>query len=304
MAAGAYTSLYVRKSFDVPNPAALRGLVLRVLYDDAIVAYLNGQEVGRRNIGQPGTRPAFNALANTAGEPLVAIFDLLAVPGLLRTGTNVIAIQGHNANATSSDFVLVPEVIARTPPPAGTVTSVAAQIAIGGLELAFVADTAADGVGSNDPNGPADDVPLFAYTLGLRLQAELLLVDDAGVPTLAFAIETTDGSDPDSFPDAIVGGAGGLEIGVGSEAVDIDDELLVEFAELLLAIFGPTLGESLTGLELPSLPLPELSFDLDGDGNDDVQLQIRAATFVPVDTSGDGRADWVCILSDLNAVSQ
>ena len=57
-------------------------------------------------------------------------------------------------------------------------------------------------------------------------------------------------------------------------------------------------------LELPSVPLPELAFDLDADGEADVLLEIRDATFVPVDTTSDGVADWICILSDLRSAPQ
>ena len=51
------------------------------------------------------------------------------------------------------------------------------------------------------------------------------------------------------------------------------------------------------------MPLPELAFDLDGNGEMDVRLEIRDATFAPVDTNADGIADWICILTNLDAVS-
>jgi hypothetical protein len=50
-----YTSVYTRRAFDVPNPAAIGALELRADYDDGFVAYLNGVEVARRNI--PPERP-------------------------------------------------------------------------------------------------------------------------------------------------------------------------------------------------------------------------------------------------------
>jgi len=305
MAAGEYTSIYVRKTFELANPATLAGLVLRVEYDDAFVAYVNGVEVGRRNIGTAGTPPTFDTLAAGAGETMVAEIDLLAFRASLRSGSNLIAIQGHNASATSSDFVLVPSIIEATPLPAGAIASLPAQILLEDLLVSFVADTAADGVGETDADGRADEVELFAYALGLRLQTQLLLVlGDDGVPTLLFRVETSDGPDPDSFPDGVVGGLGGVAITVAGEAFDLDDAALVEFAQLVLAVFGPSLGETLGALELPAVPLPELAFDLDQDGTPEVRLEILRGNFVPVDTTGDGATDWLCIQTDLRSVAE
>jgi hypothetical protein len=304
MEAGEYTSLYIRRTFELADPGTLPGLVLRVLHDDAFVAYVNGVEVGRRNIGTAGTTPPFSALADAAIEPSVAEIDLLAFRSILRPGSNVLAIQGHNAAATSSDFVLAPELIEARPPPAGTISALPAQVLLEDLVVSFVVDADGDGVGDSDADGRADEVSLFSYSVGLRLQTQLILtLGEDGVPTLVFALETRDGPDPDEFPDGIVGGLGGLEIGVADEAFDLDDALLVEFAQLVLAVFGPSLGETLSALELPTLPLPELSFDLNGDGTPDVRLEILRGTFAPVDTTGDGEADWICILADLRSVS-
>ena len=72
---------------------------------------------------------------------------------------------------------------------------------------------------------------------------------------------------------------------------------------MAISLIGPSLGGILEALELPSVPLPELAFDLDGNGEMDVRLEIRDATFAPVDTNADGIADWICILTNLDAVS-
>ena len=37
-------------------------------YDDGFVAYLNGVEIARNNIGTPGTPPAYSSLANAYKE--------------------------------------------------------------------------------------------------------------------------------------------------------------------------------------------------------------------------------------------
>jgi hypothetical protein len=300
MSGGSYTALYLRKTFTVDDPAAVGGLVLRVLHDDAFVAYLNGEEVARRNV--TGAPPLYTTLADAAGEPVLATVDLGDRRSLLRAGGNVLALQGHNAAPSSSDFVLTPTLIETALQPPGTLGAIPIELDVRELVVSFVADTARDGIAPDDAS-PSDDVELFAYTIGFRLAAALLLVDEGGVPTVAFNVDTGDGPDPDSFPDALIGGADGLRLGLAGERVDMDDEVLIEFADSLLSVFGSTLTGTLEGLDLPALPLPELEFDIDGDGVPDVRLDILAATVSGVDTTGDGEPDWVCILSDLGAGS-
>lgn len=303
LAAGEYTSLYLRASFDLEDPQDRAGLALRVLYDDAFVAYLNGVEIGRQNIGTEGTPPAFDDLADSAGEPASAEIDLLQWQGLLRATGNVIAIQGHNAASTSSDFVLVPQVVRPLPGPEGAISSLPAQLLVDDLMISFLADADADGSGEEDADGEADEVELISYSLSLSLQTTLALVrSPGGIPMLVFNVDTSD-LNQDGFPDAVVGGVGGIDIRVAGEAFDIPDGNLIEFAQLAISLIGPSLGGILEALELPSVPLPELAFDLDGNGEMDVRLEIRDATFAPVDTNADGIADWICILTNLDAVS-
>ncbi|MBI4606237.1 MAG: hypothetical protein HY721_30080 [Planctomycetes bacterium] len=300
---GGFTTLYARVAFRVGSPAALTGLLLHVEHDDGFVAYLNGQEVARANA--TGAPPAFSAVADGTVEPTQLDIDLTPRRALLRAGDNVLAVQGLNAASASSDFVLVPELLEPVAPPAGTLGRVPAVIDVRDLVLTFVADTKGDGVGTSDADGQADEVDLFAYRLDFSLQAALLLTDGGGSmpPAIGFQMLAEDGPDADAFPDAIVGGAQGLRIAVAREAIDMRTTTLIEFAQLVLAILGPSLGEALTGFELPSFPIPELSFDLDSNGVPDVRLDVVNATLAVVDTTGDRRADWVCILSNLRAAA-
>jgi hypothetical protein len=86
----------------VDDPAKFSSLSLEVLRDDGCVVYLNGQEVARYNM-PPGTitytSPAVSA-SDYAWDPAINIPNLL-VPGL-----NVIAVEVHQANLTSSDVSL------------------------------------------------------------------------------------------------------------------------------------------------------------------------------------------------------
>src|SRR5262249_46033821 len=53
---------YLRSTFNVSNPAAPQSLTLRIMYDDGFIAYLNGQEVARRNAP---TAAQWNSAATT-----------------------------------------------------------------------------------------------------------------------------------------------------------------------------------------------------------------------------------------------
>ena len=301
LATGDYTALYLRASFDIEALEEMESLVLRVLFDDAFVAYLNGVEIARRNIGVEGTPPRFDELADSTGEPDTLEVDLLQWRGLLRSAGNVLALQGHNVSGTSSDFVLVPEILRSLPGPEGIISAIPAEMRIDGLEIAFLADTDGDGAGEADADGEPDEVGLISYSLALNLQTSLALAfSPEGVPAIVFNVDTAD-LNKDGFPDAIIGGAAGLDIRVAGEVFDIADENLLEFAQLVISLVGPSLGGIVEALELPSVPLPELAFDLDTDGEPDVRLEIREATLAPVDTTSDGEADWICILADLRS---
>jgi hypothetical protein len=112
-----YLSVYTRRQFDVPNPAAIAGLELRVNWDDGFVAFINGQEVARRNLaGTAGTPVAHDIVASSheQGTPVTIALS----SSMLVAGTNVIAVQGHNRALDSTDLSLLVELRATNPPPA------------------------------------------------------------------------------------------------------------------------------------------------------------------------------------------
>jgi outer membrane protein assembly factor BamB len=104
---GKYTVVYARKTFSAPERAKVDRLFLVARYDDAFIAYLNGKEVVRAGVGRGSGRSASRIKGHEAGKD----FQRFEVPGgaaLLREGANVIAVEGHNAGSTSSDFTLDP----------------------------------------------------------------------------------------------------------------------------------------------------------------------------------------------------
>jgi hypothetical protein len=107
-------SVFVRKKFSVGDLESLKGIFLHMDYDDAFVAYINGTEVYRAGMGAAGSTVAFNSTAvfgheaniYTGGKP--PGFDISEFVYLLNENENVLAVQVHNYNNTSSDLSLVP----------------------------------------------------------------------------------------------------------------------------------------------------------------------------------------------------
>jgi len=107
-------SVFVRKTFQVESVNNIAALVFHVDYDDAFVAYLNGDEIARANIGTPGIVPNYDEgayewrEAEIYGGGLPERYEIDSESGLLINGENILAIQVHNYNITSSDMSLIP----------------------------------------------------------------------------------------------------------------------------------------------------------------------------------------------------
>ncbi len=110
---GTNASLWLRTAFDVEDPAALGGLVLRMKYADGFAAFLNGTEVARRNSSGP---LEWNSAATSerSGDEIALVEEINladALP-LLRPGENILAIQAMNDNASDGNFLILPELVA------------------------------------------------------------------------------------------------------------------------------------------------------------------------------------------------
>lgn len=121
-----YGCIFLRKTFVVTNAAEIGGLRLGTLVDDGFVAWINGTEVHRVNMGAAGSAVAISTLAVNAVEPVPFEFATLANPALyLVPGTNVIAVQVFQSALSSSDLgfdASLETIVAETVPP--TVVSV------------------------------------------------------------------------------------------------------------------------------------------------------------------------------------
>lgn len=107
-------SVYIRKTFSVQDVNDIKMAVLHVDYDDAFVAYLNGVEIARANIGTVNIPPTFDESASTYTEPLIVYGEkpnaylIDNFQSLLQNGNNVLAMQVHNYGTGSSDLTLIP----------------------------------------------------------------------------------------------------------------------------------------------------------------------------------------------------
>jgi len=105
-------SVYFRINFDLIDTSNISWAILDIDYDDAFVAYFNGHEICRANIGAAGTRPPYNTYATAdheakfyqGGVPEQFIIHKDTLRKYMVQGANVLAIQVHNVNATSSDL--------------------------------------------------------------------------------------------------------------------------------------------------------------------------------------------------------
>ena len=107
---GNYLSLYVRIPFDLAPEEVeqIETLSLTMHYDDSYVIYLNGIRVAANGVN--GTPPAFDQNANAGNDYPPETINLTAHKNLLSSGSNILAIQGHNIGINnSSDFVIGPE---------------------------------------------------------------------------------------------------------------------------------------------------------------------------------------------------
>jgi len=104
-------SLYMQQEFQVTSPEQVTDAVLFMDYDDGFVAYLNGTEIARsHNMGIEGRDIVYNNTAISDHEARMykgqqpEQFFLADHLDALREGSNVLAIQVHNVNPTSSDM--------------------------------------------------------------------------------------------------------------------------------------------------------------------------------------------------------
>ena len=90
---------WMRTSFTLADLLDFNSMSLQMRYDDGFIAWINGVEVGRRNVPVMTKRTKSDGLSP-------AELNLSGSLGLLKPGTNILAIAGYNDSASGSDFLL------------------------------------------------------------------------------------------------------------------------------------------------------------------------------------------------------
>jgi hypothetical protein len=99
-----HITTYFRKAFDVANRDAISLLQLKLLRDDGAVIYLNGSEAARSNMTSREINYQTLSLNSVSGTDQSKFFEYTIDPELLVDGRNVIAVEVHQASASSSDL--------------------------------------------------------------------------------------------------------------------------------------------------------------------------------------------------------
>ena len=107
-------SVFARKTFQIDDPTMITKALFHIDYDDGYIAYLNGEEFSRRNMGAPNSQVYYNETTTglheaeiySGGFPEEISIDLNEFP--IVSGDNTLAVEVHNYNTSSSDLSCIP----------------------------------------------------------------------------------------------------------------------------------------------------------------------------------------------------
>jgi hypothetical protein len=209
-----YSSLYLRKSFNIPNADHVTNLFLRAQIDDGMIVWINGIEVLRTNVAA-GEIPYAGTSLGQSSEPnqtgAAYITWPLPDPALyLQTGPNVIAVHALNeARDTSSDFGFnaqlftyqtdteaVPPRILRREPPAGyefTLTTVTVTFTEP-VSGANASDLLINGVPATGLTSPSNTTYIFTFPQPAYGLVNVTWAEDHGIMDLDFEPKPFDGT--------------------------------------------------------------------------------------------------------------
>ena len=107
-------SVFIRKNFQVTDPEIISKIFFHIDYDDGYIAYLNGNEFSRRNLGASGSNVSYDETTTDLHEAELyqGIFPERINIELdqinINSGENTIAIEVHNFGSNSSDLSCIP----------------------------------------------------------------------------------------------------------------------------------------------------------------------------------------------------
>ena len=103
---------YFRTTFNLQDaPAEFNSMLMLAYYDDGFIAYLNGQEIARVGL----IEGAIDYLTQSDGHEAdhVAVIDVTEHSDKLVQGDNVLAVETHQSDPTSSDILMAVDLLIR-----------------------------------------------------------------------------------------------------------------------------------------------------------------------------------------------
>jgi hypothetical protein len=100
--------IHLRREFTIEQTDKITELGLMINYLDGFIAYINGREVARSNIGRSSGRNVQKLSARTRDRREHAYFALKDIHRHVRDGVNVLAIEVHSASGEAMDLLVDP----------------------------------------------------------------------------------------------------------------------------------------------------------------------------------------------------
>ncbi|MDG2383827.1 MAG: lamin tail domain-containing protein [Pirellulaceae bacterium] len=107
------TAVFLRVPFNIDDPATVDALTLRMKFDDGFIAYINGTEVHRQNLRKDGPQ-SYNSKARSHRDSEAVVFvnyNISEHLNALKPGENLLAIHALNSSKSSSDMLMLPELV-------------------------------------------------------------------------------------------------------------------------------------------------------------------------------------------------
>jgi hypothetical protein len=105
---GKPATIYLRREFTVEQMDRITELGLMINYLDGFIAYINGREVARSNIGRSSGRNAQKITPRARDSRGHAYFALKDIHRHVHDGVNVLAIEAHSASGDIMDLLVDP----------------------------------------------------------------------------------------------------------------------------------------------------------------------------------------------------
>ena len=99
-----HIAAYFKTTFDIESSSDYDQLSLAVLHDDGFVAYLNGNEIARNNLGSGAINPTTLAPKSRSSDEENEFWQTTVPADSLQPGTNVLAVEVHQNKPDSSDL--------------------------------------------------------------------------------------------------------------------------------------------------------------------------------------------------------